>query len=142
MSLNKFSKDLSSILDGINVKKDFVSKIANELSMVNKEAEIQTDNKGNIIYDNSTKDTELIKECENVEEYMKREVYPHIPDAHYVFEENLNTKNPTIKTGAEIPFTRYFYKYQEPEKSEILEKEFLKLEEEINLKIKELFREE
>ena len=139
MFVNEFIKELESILDGINVKKDFISKIANELSMMNKNAEIQKDNKGNIIYDNSTKDTELIKKCENVEEYMKREVYPHIPDAHYVFEENLNTKNPTIKTGAEIPFTRYFYKYQEPDKSEFLEREFLKLESEINSKIKELF---
>ena len=141
MSIDEFLKDLTKILDGVEIKKDFILKIANELSRINKEAEIQRDSKGNIIYDNSTKDSEIIKENIDVEEYMKKEVYPHVPDAHYVFEENMNTKNPTIKTGAEIPFTRYFYKYQEPEKSEDLEKEFLKLEDEINSKIQELFEE-
>ena len=72
---------------------------------------------------------------------MKREVYPHVPDAHYVFEENMSAKKPVIKTGAEIPFTRYFYKYQEPEKSEDLEKEFMALEKEVNSEIKQLFEE-
>ena len=142
LTIDEFLKELSKILSGIEIKKDFISKVASELSMINKDAEIQKDNKGNIIYDNSTKDTELIKESEDVEEYMKREVYPHVPDAHYVFEEDLNTKNPTIKTGAEIPFTRYFYKYKEPEKSEVLEEEFLNLENEINAKTKELFKED
>ena len=117
------------------------AKTGIELSAINKEAEIQKDNKGNIIYDNSTKDSELVKENQDVDEYMKREVYPHVPDAHYVFEENMSAKKPVIKTGAEIPFTRYFYKYQEPEKSEDLEKEFMKLEEEVNSEIKQLFEE-
>ena len=141
MSVDEFINKLSDILNGIDIKKDFISKIANELSAINKEAEIQKDNKGNIIYDNSTKDSELVKENQDVDEYMKREVYPHVPDAHYVFEENMSAKKPVIKTGAEIPFTRYFYKYQEPEKSEDLEKEFMKLEEEVNSEIKQLFEE-
>ena len=141
MSIDDFFGILSNILNGVSLKKDFILKIANELSKINKDALIQKDNKGNVIYDNSTKDIELVKENINVEEYMKEEVFPHIPDAHYIFEENLNTKNPTIKTGAEIPFTRYFYKYKEPEKSEKLEKDFLNLEKEINSKIKDLFEE-
>lgn len=141
MSIDEFLKVLKEILNGIELKKDFINKIANELSTINKNAEIQKDSKGNIIYDSSTKDSELIKINQDADEYMKKEVYPHIPDAHYVFEENMNAKKPVIKTGAEIPFTRYFYKYQEPEKSENLEREFLKLEEEINSKIKELFEE-
>ena len=141
MSFDEFIKELSNILNGLDIKKDFISKIANELSAINKDAEVQKDGKGNIIYDNSTKDSELVKENQDIDEYMKREVYPHVPDAHYVFEENMNAKKPVIKTGAEIPFTRYFYKYQEPEKSEDLEKEFMKLEKEVNSEIKQLFEE-
>jgi type I restriction enzyme M protein len=53
---------------------------------------------------------------------MAREVLPHVPDAQWFFEEDLGKKNPVIKTGAEIPFTRYFYKYQQPKPSEELEK--------------------
>lgn len=33
-----------------------------------------------------------------------------------------------VKTGAEIPFTRYFYKYEEPESSDVLLEEFNALE--------------
>ena len=47
-----------------------------------------------------------------------------------------------IKIGAEIPFTRYFYKYTQPEKSEVLEEKFLTLEKSVSERIKELFREQ
>ena len=57
---------------------------------------------------------------EDIDDYMEREVLPHIPDAEAFFEEDLGKKKPVIKTGAEIPFTRFFYKYQEPVKSDIL----------------------
>ena len=44
-----------------------------------------------------------------------------------------------IKIGAEIPFTRYFYKYTEPEKSEVLEEKFLTLEKSVSERTKNLF---
>ena len=43
-----------------------------------------------------------------------------------------------IKTGAEIPFTRYFYKYQAPTPSEELAKKFVSLEESVNERIAKL----
>ena len=70
---------------------------------------------------------------------MKKEVLPQIPDAKWFFEEDLTKKKPIIKTGAEIPFTRYFYKYKEPEKSENLIKEFNDLENQIQKELKDLF---
>ena len=70
---------------------------------------------------------------------MAREVLPHVPDAQAFFEEDLSAKNPKIKTGAEIPFTRYFYKYQSHETPEELEKQFKNIESEIDDKIKILF---
>ena len=72
---------------------------------------------------------------------MNEEVLPHVPDAIYQFEEDLNAKKPVIKTGAEFPFTRYFYEYKEPERAELLADEFLRLEEILNQNIKELFAE-
>lgn len=72
---------------------------------------------------------------------MAREVLPHIPDAKAFFEEDLSKKTPVIKTGAEIPFTRYFYKYQQPESSEKLEQDFLALEASVSERIKKLFSE-
>ena len=70
---------------------------------------------------------------------MKTEVLPHVPDAKAFFEEDLTKKKPIIKTGAEIQFTRYFYKYQEPQSSEELAKKFIELEESVSSKIQKLF---
>ena len=52
---------------------------------------------------------------------------------------NIHKKKPVIKTGAEIPFTRYFYKYQQPEPSEKLEQQFIDLEKSVNERIQKLF---
>lgn len=92
-----------------------------------------------ILYDKETKDTELVKWEESIEDYMAREVLPHIPDAAAFFEEDLGKKKPVIKTGAEIPFTRYFYKYQQPIASEELEARFSNLELSVSKQITKLF---
>ena len=44
-----------------------------------------------------------------------------------------------MKTDAEIPFIRYFYKYQEPVASEELETRFLELEMSISARVAKLF---
>ena len=108
---------------------------------MDKAAEIQKDKRGDIIYDKQTKDTEIINIRENVEEYMKREVLPHVPDAKWFFEEDLSAKKPIIKTGAEIPFTRYFYKYQTPVPSEELAVKFQELELSVQERIAKIFGE-
>lgn len=119
--------------------KKLLEKIADGLSVMDKNAEIQRDRKGNVVYDKETKDTELVKWEESIEDYMAREVLPHIPDAAAFFEENLGAKKPVIKTGAEIPFTRYFYKYQQPIASEELEAKFSELELSVSERVAQLF---
>ena len=89
--------------------------------------------------DKETKDAEIVRYDEDIEVYMAREVFPHIPDAKAFFEENLTAKKPVVKIGAEIPFTRYFYKYVEPQSSEVLANEFQALEETVRAKINNLF---
>ena len=106
---------------------------------MDKTAEVQKDKKGNIIYDKDSKDTEIVKYDEKIEDYMAREVLPHVPDAQWFFEEDLSKKKPVVKTGAEIPFTRYFYKYQQPTPSEELEKKFAELEASVSDRVKKLF---
>ena len=78
----------------------------------------QRDRKGNVLYDKATKDTEIVPFKEDVDAYMAREVLPHVPDAKAFFEEDLTKRKPVIKTGAEFPFTRHFYKYAELEPAE------------------------
>ena len=70
---------------------------------------------------------------------MQKEVLPFVSDAKAFFDEDLGKKKPVIKTGAEIPFTRYFYKYQKPEDSEKLAIEISKLDKEISIDMNDLF---
>lgn len=134
-----FMPVLTKVLASVTDDKKLLEKIADGLSVMDKKAEIQRDRKGNIIYDKETKDTELVKFGESIDEYMAREVLPYIPDAAAFFEENLAAKKPVIKTGAEIPFTRYFYKYQEPVASDELETQFMELELSVTERVAKLF---
>ena len=124
-----------------NIDKKIIDKIIDGLSEMDKTAEIHRDKKGEIILDKTTKDIEIVKFNKDIKEYMDEEVLPHVPDAIYQFEEDLNAKKPVIKTGAEIPFTRYFYKYKKPEKAEKLLKDFMTIENELSRKIKSLLEE-
>lgn len=139
MSPDAFMPHLTEVLSKATTDKKLLEKIADGLSVMDKNAEIQRDRKGNILYDKETKDTELVKWEESIEDYMAREVLPHIPDAAAFFEEDLGKKKPVIKTGAEIPFTRYFYKYQQPIASEELEARFSNLELSVSKQITKLF---
>ena len=135
-----FMPILKAVLETATTEKKLIDKIADGLSIMDKKAEIQKDKKGNILYDKETKDTEIVKWDEDIDDYMAREVLPHIPDAKAFFEEDLGKKKPVIKTGAEIPFTRYFYKYQEPTPSEELKAKFIKLEQSVSKRIENLFK--
>lgn len=66
--------------------------------------------KGKPQADSAKRDTESIPWKEDVEAYMKKNVYPYAPDA-WIDEKK-------TKIGYEIPFTREFYKYVAPRKSE------------------------
>lgn len=136
-----FMPVLRSVLKGVLEDKKLLDQIADGLSVMDKTAEIQRDKKGNILYDKETKDTEDVCIEEDIDDYMKREVLPHVPDAKAFFEEDVSKKKPVIKTGAEIPFTRYFYKYQQPEPSEKVAELIEKLEAETNQQMQELFQE-
>ncbi len=140
LSPEDFMPMLTKIVSEVTTDKKLIEKIADGLSAMDKQAKIQVDRKGNVIFDKETKDTEIVKLEEDIDTYMKREVLPHVPDAVAFFEENLGAKKPVIKTGAEIPFTKYFYKYQAPVSSDELEKQFIELDRSVNERIAVLFR--
>ncbi len=56
--------------------------------------------------DSSLRDTENVPLSDDVEEYFKREVLPHAPDAWIDHEKT--------KIGYEIPFNRHFYVFEPP----------------------------
>lgn len=86
--------------------------------------------KGKLVPDSSRRDTENIPLKEDINAYFTREVKPYIPDAW--FDED------KTKVGYEIPFTRYFYKYVPPRKSEEILAEIIELEDGIKDTIRSL----
>lgn len=115
-------------------RKSVIDKVVDAMSEMDKSAPLRYKRDGSIVYDTATRDTELVKLSEDVEDYFEREVYPYVPDAKWSDEET----EKAVKTGAEIPFTRYFYTYEEPEPSEELLAEFTRLEDELQAQLKEL----
>ncbi|MFR1037574.1 MAG: N-6 DNA methylase [Clostridium sp.] len=92
-----FMPVLTKTLANATADKKLLDKIADGLSVMDKDAEIQKDKKGNVLYDKETKDTELVKWEESIDDYMAREVLPHVPDAKAFFEEDLGKKETSHK---------------------------------------------
>ena len=63
--------------------------------------------------DPSLRDTENVPMTEDVEEYFKREVLPHAPDA-WIDEDK-------TKVGYEIPFNRHYYVFEPPRELKIID---------------------
>lgn len=66
--------------------------------------------------DTALRDNENIPLKEDIHEYFKREVLPHVPDA-WISEDkkHMDTKDGKIGiVGYEIPFNRHFYEYTPP----------------------------
>jgi type I restriction enzyme M protein len=66
--------------------------------------------------DTSLRDNESIPLKEDIQEYFKREVLPHVPDA-WISEDKKHIDHQDGKIGIvgyEIPFNRHFYEYTPP----------------------------
>jgi type I restriction enzyme M protein len=93
-------------------------------------AEICTDARGQPEPDPELRDTENVPLKEEIEDYFKREVVPHVPDA-WIDEAK-------TKIGYEIPLNRYFYRYEPPRPLEEIESDIKTLESEILALLKEV----
>ena len=65
--------------------------------------------------DSNLRDTENVPLSEDIEEYFKREVLPHAPDAWIDHDKT--------KVGYEIPFNRHFYVFTPPRPLEVIDAE-------------------
>ena len=141
-----FEKKIKSIIRNVEgYSNSRLGNICLELSEIDKNAVVQKDNKGKVKIDTTTKDSEIVKLSQDVDEYFEKEVFPHIPDAMYFYDFDKNKKISSTnkeKLGAEIPFTRYFYKYVAPESSDKLLFEFFELEKELTDDISNLLKNE
>jgi type I restriction enzyme M protein len=79
--------------------------------------------KGVVLPDPDLRDYENVPLDEDIDEYFKREVIPHVPDAWIDHEKT--------KVGYEIPFTRHFYVYTPPRPLAEIDAELRELEAQI-----------
>lgn len=89
--------------------------------------------KGAPVADAALRDTENVPLTEDIDAYFAREVLPYAPDAW------MDKKK--TKIGYEIPMTRYFYEYTQPEASEDILSRIIGLEDSISASLKNLFGE-
>lgn len=94
--------------------------------------------KGNKVAKKGKTDSEIIPLTDDINEYLKKNVMPFNSHAFYyhdkegkvVYEDGTVYDEKHNKIGYEVPFTRIFYKFVEPRKSEEIFEEFKKLSEE------------
>ena len=125
MDRDAFSDTLKDIFktSKIKIPASLFNAILMVLSERDETAEICRDAKGNAEPDPELRDYENVPLKEDIEEYMNREVLPHVPDA---WIDHTKTK-----VGYEINFNRYFYQYFPPRPLEEIETDLKKIEQEI-----------
>ncbi|MGW1878479.1 type I restriction-modification system subunit M [Streptomyces sp. NPDC001975] len=107
----------------------FAKAVRETIGVRDPEGEVQKV-KGAAEPDADLRDFENVPLGEDVEEYLKREVHPHVPDA---WIDHTKTK-----IGYEIPFTRHFYVYQPPRPLAEIDAELKSLEAEIQVLLGEV----
>jgi type I restriction enzyme M protein len=119
-----FVEDLKVAFDGKGdkVKAPIIKMIVKALSERDETADICLDSKGNPEADTDLRDYENVQLQDDIDEYFKREVLPHVPDAWMDRSKD--------KVGYEINFTKEFYKYKPLRSLEEIRKDILALEKE------------
>lgn len=122
---DKFSEAMKEAFKNADLKvpAPLFKAILMALSERDETADICADRDGNPEPDAELRDYENVPLKDNVGEYIRREVLPHVPDA-WVDESK-------TKIGYEINFNRYFYKYQPPRPLKEIETDLKRIEKEI-----------
>ncbi len=123
----KVFKDRTKFVDavdglGLKLKAPVMKAILEALSGRDETAEICKDNDGHPDADVELRDSENVPLQDDIDEYFKREVVPHIPDAWMDRSKE--------KIGYEVNFTKEFYKYKPLRSLEKIRKDILALEKE------------
>ena len=121
------ANEYSKIFD---IKAFGYAKVTVERPERNTKGQVVTDKKGNPKPDSSLRDTENIPLTMDIQEYMEKEVLPHVPDA-WVDHSKTNI-------GYEVNFTKYFYQYKPLRSLEDIRKDIMAIEQETDGLLKEV----
>jgi type I restriction enzyme M protein len=94
------------------------------------EADPVRDSKARIVADPDLRDTENVPFTEDVDDYVAREIHPHVADAWVADKKG--------KLGYDIPFTRLFYRHTPPRPSEEIKAELREREARIRQLLEEV----
>ena len=131
MSQAEFGKAVRAAIDeqGLKLLPAVVSWIIESFGERNADAEPCW--KGRKIEpDPDLRDTETVPLREGVQTYFEREVLPHVPDAWIDHDKT--------RTGYEVPFTRYFYRFKAPRPLAEIDAELRQLSIEIQQMLREI----
>lgn len=125
MDRKAFLSDLREIdrSGDVRLSASEIKAVIDALGERDPKAEICRGKDGNPEPDPDLRDTESIPLKESIDNYLKREVLPHVPDA-WIDESK-------TKVGYEIPLNRHFYQYVPPRALEVIEADIKNLEQEI-----------
>lgn len=131
-SEKEFLKAISVVAENNNLTKKQLNELCMQFCEINSDGEIFINSRtGKASPDVSLRDTENVPLTEDIDAYFAREVLPFAPDA-WIDESK-------TKVGYEIPFTRYFYKFEAPRSSAEIMQEILELEKELDGSLEEIF---
>lgn len=121
---NKDYDDIQEVKSRIFENESFgYNRITIEHPLYDSNGNIIKDKKGNIKLDSKSKEQENVPMNENVEKYFKTEIKPYDSEAILLNDKTIS--------GYEIPFAKFFYKFEEPESSENIKNKIIEDEKKI-----------
>ncbi|HHQ4518093.1 TPA: type I restriction-modification system subunit M [Aeromonas veronii] len=113
LSRDKFKKQLAKLLGEVKLPAPAFKLLVNHLAEEDDAAEV-CKAKGEPEANPDLRDNENVPLGEDIHEYLKREVLPHVPDAWIDTSKTDPLDGQIGIVGYEIPFNRHFYQYQPP----------------------------
>ncbi|MFM5221379.1 type I restriction-modification system subunit M [Aeromonas caviae] len=113
LSRDKFKKQLTKLLGEVKLPAPAFKLLVSHLGEQDDAAEV-CKTKGEPEANTDLRDNENVPLGEDIHEYLKREVLPHVPDAWIDTTKTDPLDGQVGIVGYEIPFNRHFYQYQPP----------------------------
>lgn len=113
LSRDKFKKQFTKALGDVKQPAPVFKLLVNHLAEQDDAAEVCR-TKGEAEPNPELRDNENVPLGEDIHEYFKREVLPHVPDAWIDTGKTDPLDGQVGIVGYEIPFNRHFYQYQPP----------------------------
>ncbi|MBA8079143.1 HsdM family class I SAM-dependent methyltransferase, partial [Enterobacter asburiae] len=113
LSRDKFKKQLTKALGDVKLPAPVFKLLVNHLAEQDDAAEVCR-TKGEAEPNPELRDNENVPLGEDIHEYFKREVLPHVPEAWIDTGKTDPLDGQVGIVGYEIPFNRHFYQYQPP----------------------------